>query len=198
MMSGPVVLCVAGSPRRHGNSDQFLEAAIAGIESEGGEARTVVAATSDVTPCRGCNGCSRAGTCVVRDGMDAIYQQIDEADALLISTPVFFATVPAVLKTLYDRFQPYWARRYVLHEPLSGPRRPAALIVVGGGGDPYGMDCVVTPTRSILGPSGFELVDLLKVEGLDVPSDARTHPDELERARSIGAELVRQARQRRS
>lgn len=193
-MSAPVVLCVAGSPRRRGNSDRFLDAAVSGIESAGGVAKILIAAEADVEPCRGCNACSRSGTCVIRDGMDDIYEAVEAADAILIATPVFFATVPAVLKTVYDRFQPYWARRYVLQQPLTGSRRPAALIVVGGGGDPYGMGCAVTPTRSILGPSGFELIELLEVEGLDTPKDAAKHPVELERASAIGEQLVHRSR----
>ena len=48
--------------------------------------------------------------------------------AIVIATPVFFATVPAVLKILYDRCQPYWARRYVLGEPPPDVRRPGALL----------------------------------------------------------------------
>ncbi len=31
----------------------------------------------------------------------------DAAEGLAIAAPVYFATVPAVLKTLYDRCQPY-------------------------------------------------------------------------------------------
>jgi multimeric flavodoxin WrbA len=122
--------------------------------------------------------------------MDEVYAAIDSAHAIAISTPVFFATVPAVLKTLYDRFQPYWARRYVLGEPAPQVRRPAALIVVGGGGDPYGMGCAITPTRSVLGPAGFELLEVLEIEGLDGPSAAATHPAELERARALGTALA--------
>jgi hypothetical protein len=45
----------------------------------------------------------------------------------------------------------------------------------------------------VLGPAGFELTQLLEVDGLDTPSDAEKHPDELERARHIGAALVREA-----
>lgn len=186
----PTVLCIAGSPRRGGNSDRLLDAFSEGVKLGGCEAVRLVAATAGASPCRGCNGCSKAGQCVVRDGMDAVYEAIDSADALVIATPVFFATVPAVLKTLYDRFQPYWARKYVLGEPAPETRRPAALIVVGGGGDPYGMGCAVTPTRSILGPAGFELTDILEFEGFDRPGEVARHPADLERVRLAGVAMA--------
>ncbi len=192
-----VVLCIAGSPRRNGNSDRFLDAFSAGVEEAGGTPVRLIAASAGVSPCRGCNLCSEAGHCVVSDGMDEVYALIDSADALAIATPVFFATVPAVLKTLYDRFQPYWARRYVLGEPAPEVRRPAALIVVGGGGDPFGRGCAITPTRSVLGPAGFELTELLEVDGLDTPTDAEKHPAELASARQMGFTLAREAAARR-
>lgn len=189
----PVVLCIAGSPRRNGNSDRFLDAFSAGVEDGGGTPVRLVAALAGANPCRGCNACSKTGVCIVRDGMDAVYAQVDSANALAIATPVFFATVPAVLKTLYDRFQPYWARRYILGEPVPAVRRPASLIVVGGGGDPFGMNCAVVPTRSVLGAAAFELIGVLEVDGLDGPSDALEHTTELDRARRMGMDLAREA-----
>ena len=36
--TGPKVVCIAGSPRRHGNSDRLLEALERGVVEAGGEA----------------------------------------------------------------------------------------------------------------------------------------------------------------
>jgi multimeric flavodoxin WrbA len=130
----PRVLCIAGSARRNGNSDRLLDALARGVTAAGGVAVKLIAAQAGVAPCRGCNACSRDGRCIIRDGMDAVYAELDAADAIAVSTPVYFATVPAVLKTLYDRCQPYWARRYVLGDPAPAQKRPGAVLVVGGGG----------------------------------------------------------------
>jgi multimeric flavodoxin WrbA len=183
------VLCVAGSPRRHGNSDRLLEACAEGVRAGGVEARTLVVADAGISPCRGCHGCSAAGECVVEDGMAAVYPLIDQAAAIVVATPVYFATVPAVLKALYDRCQPYWARRYVLKMPAP-PRRPGALLVVRGGGDPHGWDCAVTPTRSVFAVLGAVVGELLVLEGVDSPGDTARHPRELEEARAIGERLA--------
>lgn len=190
-MSAPVVLCVAGSPRRHGNSDALLDALAEGVESAGGVARRLVASTAGVAPCRGCNACSRTGECVVRDGMDEVREALDAADAIVIATPVYFATVPATLKALYDRCQPYWARRYVLGEPAPQVYRPGALMLVGGGGDPFGTACAVTPTRSVMNVLGVSLDEVIEVIGADSPGDVVRFESELARARACGAALVR-------
>ena len=191
---GPVrALCIAGSPRRGGNSDQLLDALSAGVASAGGTAERLVAADSGAHVCRGCNACSQTGECVVRDGMDAVYAAIDTADAIVISTPVYFATVPAVLKTLYDRFQPYWARRYILGEPPRQPRRPGALLIVGGGGDPFGTGCAITPSKSVMNVLGVSVGTVFECVGPDSASDMGHHPEALQRAREIGVELVKAA-----
>jgi multimeric flavodoxin WrbA len=184
------VLCIAGSPRRGGNSDQLLDALERGVRDAGGEPVRLIAANAGAHPCRGCNACAQTGECVVRDGMDAVYAALDAADAIVVSTPVYFATVPAVLKILYDRCQPYWARHYRLGEPAAVVRRPGALLVVGGGGDPFGTSCAVTPSKSVMNVLGVTLETIYECVGPDAASDMGHRPECLAHAEEIGRELV--------
>lgn len=192
-MSAPSVLCIAGSPRRHGNSDALLDALESGVRESGGEPVRLVASQAGIAPCRGCNACSRTGVCVIRDGMDEVRELLDAADAIAIATPVYFATVPTVLKALYDRCQPYWARRYVLGEPAPEVYRPGALLLVGGGGDPFGTSCAVTPTRSVMNVLGVSLDEVIEVIGPDAAGDALGREEDIERAREAGRGLIRKA-----
>lgn len=187
---GPRVLCIVGSPRRGGNSDRLLDAVMAGVSEAGANPVRLVAAQAGVEPCRGCGACSATGRCIVRDGMGAVYRELDRAWGIVVVTPVYFATVPAVLKALYDRCQPYWARRFVLGEPPVERKRPGAAIVVGGGGDPFGTACAVTPTRSVFGVLGVSLEHTLEVVGPDAATDVTGLPTELERAAEIGRSVA--------
>lgn len=180
------VLCIAGSPRRRGNSDHLLDAFISGVERGGATAVRLVPSAANIAPCRGCNACSKDGRCIQRDGMDDVYTLLESADAIVIASPTYFAGVPASLKALYDRCQPFWARRYVLGEPPPPRKRPGALLVVGGGGDPFGSECVVTTTRSVLAVLGVELSETIQVIGPDKPDDILRRPAELERATEMG------------
>jgi multimeric flavodoxin WrbA len=184
----PRLLAIAGSPRREGNSDALLDACTEGARATGAEVDLLVVASAGIRPCTGCNLCSSDGVCVLRDGMEEVYPRIDAADAIIVATPVYFATVPAVLKALYDRCQPYWARRYVLKQPILR-RRPAGLIVVGGGGDPYGNSCAINPTRSVLAVLGADYSFELAVEA-DARGDAQAQQPALARAREIGGALA--------
>lgn len=188
----PRVLCIAGSPRRHGNSERLLDALIRGVNNSGGLAEKLIVVDYGITPCRGCNSCSRDGVCVVRDRMHEIYPLIDAADAIVVASPVYFATVPAALKVLYDRCQPYWARVHVLGRPRPR-RRPGGMLVVGGGGDPYGNGCAITTTKSVLAVLGVQYKVELQVEGPDAPRDIEARPESLEQAELLGCEIARLA-----
>lgn len=192
----PLVLGIAGSPRRNGNSDRLLAAALEGAREAGARTETLVASASGVNPCRGCNVCSRDGRCFQRDGGDALYHAIDAADAIIIASPVYFATVPAVLKTLFDRMQPYWARTHVLKQPRP-PRRPGGILLVRAGGDPFGFEHAEAPTRSVLAVLGIDVLGEVRVLGVDTPTDLATaHPAEWQAARDLGGQVAEEAARR--
>lgn len=188
-MSAPLVLGIAGSPRRHGNSEQLLDACLAGAEGAGARARKLAAADLAIRPCQGCNACSLTGECVIHDQMRDAYAAIDAAQAIVVASPVFFATVPGVLKVLFDRMQPYWARTHVLKQPLPA-RRPGALLLVRGGGDPYGFVAAEYAIKSVFAVLGVDLIGEVNVTGVDSPSDIGRHPDALDRARSLGGRVA--------
>jgi multimeric flavodoxin WrbA len=197
MSDAPLVLGIAGSPRRHGNSEQLLRIALKGAEAEGARTQVLLAAEAGLRPCQGCNACSLTGECVQRDAGPAFYAAIDEADAFIVSSPVFFATVPSVLKILYDRVQPYWARVHVLRQdpPV---RRPGGLMLVRGGGDPYGFVAAEYTTKSIFAVLGIDLVDELKVAGVDSPGDLGTHHEAIKEAEQLGRAVAAEALRRQA
>jgi multimeric flavodoxin WrbA len=190
------VLCIAGSPRRHGNSERLLDALIEGVERAGGVATRLVVRDEHIGACTGCGGCGGNGHCVRGDGMSAVYAQIDAAQAVVVSTPVYFATVPAILKCLLERCQPYWVRRYVLDEPRPSHLRPGAILVVGAGGDPYGTSCAIAPVKSAYAVLSVSAEHVIEVVGPDEPGDISGHSTDLDEAARLGETLVREVAER--
>lgn len=127
--------------------------------------------------------------------MRTVYEQLDAADAIAVASPVYFATVPATLKALYDRCQPYWVRRYVLNLPRP-PRRPAALLLVRGGGDPFGFDAAVATSKSVFAVLDLDYHEEMQLTGPDEPGDVAAMPDALVNARQVGRSLVDEVRRR--
>ncbi|KAF0208698.1 MAG: NADPH-dependent FMN [Actinobacteria bacterium] len=188
-MDAPLVLGIAGSPRRNGNSEQLLDACLAGAADGGARVQKLVVTDYAIEPCRGCNSCSLTGECVIHDRMHEVYAAIDSAQAIVVASPVFFATVPGVLKVLIDRMQPYWARTHVLKQPRP-VRRPGALLLVRSGGDPYGFVAAEYTIKSVFAVLGIDLVGEMKVTGLDSASDVIRQPDDLVHARELGVQVA--------
>jgi multimeric flavodoxin WrbA len=184
------VLGIAGSPRRHGNSERLLDACLEGALAAGSPVEKLVVVEYGIEACRGCNACSSTGACVLPDRMHEVYPRLDSAGAIVVASPVFFASVPAALKAMFDRCQPYWARRYVLHEPAPQHKRPGALLLAAGGGDPYGSECAVTTTKSVFAVLGVRMRHEVVVEGVDSPSDIGRRVGALDSARDVGAALA--------
>lgn len=103
--------------------------------------------------------------------MPKLYEALDACDALLWITPLYFAGVPAQLKCLIDRFQPYYGRRLLYGRPAASYRRQAAAIILGAGGDPFGADAAALTLRSASQMAEFRLLQPLVISGADAPGD---------------------------
>ena len=61
--------------------------------------------------CLECGGCDDTGECVVQDDMQSIYPRLEEADAIILASPMFFYSFSSQAKALIDRCQAMWNRR---------------------------------------------------------------------------------------
>jgi arsenate reductase len=127
------ILGLMGSPRQRGNTDLLLSALLEGARLAGTEVLKVDVGTKHIEPCQGCHFCSQQGFCrLTDDDMGEINYLLRRADVVVLATPIFFYGPSAQLKTLIDRSQALWARRYVLK--LTDPKasfRKGFLLAVG-------------------------------------------------------------------
>ncbi|MGD1061446.1 MAG: flavodoxin family protein, partial [Methanomassiliicoccales archaeon] len=122
-----------GSPRRGGNCDILLDAALESAKGAGAEVEKVELARLDVALCRACNDCFETGECAQVDGMKHIYSLLERADALILCSPIWFSGLSSPTKAVIDRCQCLWARGEFLGKPLGeGRGRRAAFISVAG------------------------------------------------------------------
>jgi len=126
------VVGISGSPRRAGNSETLLDKALEGAASKGASVEKIVLNELKLSGCQECGGCNLYGKCVIDDEMQAVFKKIEEADGLLISSPVFFGTVSAQLKAMIDRFQSAWIRKYILKKAAQRKGRKGIFLCVAG------------------------------------------------------------------
>jgi len=123
------VLGIAGSPRIGGNSEVLLDSALAGAESAGAKTEKIVLSKLKITPCDSDSACRKNGKCYIKDDMQLIYKKLAAADAIIISSPVYFGSVTAQLKAMIDRCQVFWVESFILKKKPSKKQKGLFLCV---------------------------------------------------------------------
>jgi len=74
----------------------------------GSNVNIINAFDSDVHACTACGLCAHEPRCLFNDSMSDIYSLIRNADIISISSPLYFSSFPAPLKSIIDRCQLLW------------------------------------------------------------------------------------------
>ena len=97
------VLVLNGSPRDGGNTEIALAEMNRIFADEGFEVETVAVGKQLVRGCTGCRFCWNAGKCVFDDLVNEVAEKFREADALILASPVYYASANSTLTALLDR-----------------------------------------------------------------------------------------------
>jgi len=187
------VLGLFGSPRRGGNTDLLLEAALKGAEEEGGRVEGIHLCDFSITPCRECLACFNNGACVIDDEMQGIYTRLLEADIVILASPIFFYGITGWAKAMVDRCQALWARKYVLHDPsmkAEAKRRAGFFISVGGTKGQRMFEGSVLTVKYFFDAFNTNYSGELLFRGVDACGDIQKNPDALAQAYAAGRKLV--------
>ena len=97
------VLILNGSPRIGGNTSIALDEMVKIFEKEGVETEVVQVGNINVRGCIACNTCATKGKCVFDDIVNDLAPKFEEADGLVIASPVYYASANATLIAVLDR-----------------------------------------------------------------------------------------------
>ena len=97
------VLILNGSPRVNGCTARALEEVSKTLNEEGIETETIVVGNKDVRGCIACNSCAKIGKCVFNDIVNDIAVKFENADDIIIGSPVYYAGSNGTIISLLDR-----------------------------------------------------------------------------------------------
>ena len=97
------VLMINGSPRPGGNTSIALEEMAEVFKEEGIETEVVQIGNKDIRGCIACNSCAEKGKCTFDDAVNELAPKFEEADGLIVASPVYFASANATLIACLDR-----------------------------------------------------------------------------------------------
>lgn len=81
--------------------------------------------------CTGCGQCEKTGRCHDRD-LDRLFSSLETCDVLAVATPVYNYSVPAPLKAVYDRCQPFYYKNFKGYDMQTNPARKGFLFITAG------------------------------------------------------------------
>ena len=127
------VLILNGSPRQNGNTAAMANAFAEGAMEAGHKVSIVPVAQKKISGCLACEYCHTKGkgACIQKDDMQEIYSLLQDADMLILASPIYYHGFSGQLKCAIDRFY-----------SIAYPQKPAklskiAMFLSSGASDVY-------------------------------------------------------------
>ena len=127
------ILVLNGSPRPHGNTAAMVEAFAKGARENGHQVDVVNVCQKKITGCMACEYCHQKDSgyerqCVQKDDMQEVYPLLDEAEMIVLASPVYYHSFSGQLQCAINRI-------YALDKPRR--LKKAALILSSGSNHVY-------------------------------------------------------------
>ncbi|MDV0444978.1 hypothetical protein MmiAt1_05300 [Methanimicrococcus sp. At1] len=163
------------------------EAEAKGAETKGVETEIFNLAKMNIGCCFGCESCRKTGSCVRKDDMYLLYDELKKADAVVIGTPIYMGEMTGQLKTFIDRC---FALKDAERNSLIPAGKKLAVVITQGA--PMPEHYAKTPERIeyIFQGYGFVPVGTVTAAGVHNTDELLKDESVLEKAREIGKQLI--------
>lgn len=179
-----LVVGISGSPRRNGNTDLLLDAALEGSRSEGATVKKFYLTDSICSGCLGCGKCTDTGLCHISDRISEIYGCISSADAVILASPLYFESISSWMKTFVDRGQFLWSRNLSINDSKRG------LFISVAARLSTDFACAEKTIRIFFKTLGFHQEKSLLYPGFEESGSILDAPFSLDEAKEAGRKLV--------
>ena len=100
------ILVLNGSPRPRGNTAKMAAAFREAAEEAGHEVNVVDVCRKNISGCLACEYCHGKGhgQCIQKDDMQEIYGYLQDANMLILASPIYYHGISGQLKCAIDRF----------------------------------------------------------------------------------------------
>ena len=180
------IIGINGSPRVGGNTDILLDKLLEGAKSKGADVEKVILNTLKFSPCQECENIRDDGTCIIEDDMQPLYKKIEDADAVILASPIFFGSLSAQTKMMIDRFQCAWRAKYILKKETSNKKRNGAFISVEASRRQDFFDNAKAIIKNLFATINADYEEELFCSGVDEKEGILRYPNALKRAFEIG------------
>lgn len=172
------VVAIVGSPHINGNCSYLVNEALKEITAAGIRTEKISLADVKLAPCQGHDACGTFKTCKIKDDAPSVIKKYNEADAVILASPVYFYNITAQMKCFIDR------NFFSFTHEQKKKARVAGLIAIGGGG---GADETITTLKAF---AGLPEKDLVILKGYTGDGSAKDKPALVKQAREMGKKIA--------
>ena len=118
-------LLINGSPHANGCTATALGIVAKELEKNGIEAEIAHVGNKNIRGCIACFKCQQTGHCVFDDMVNELAPKFEQADALVIGSPVYYAGMAGTMNSFLDRlfFSTPFSKRMKVGAAISSARR---------------------------------------------------------------------------
>jgi multimeric flavodoxin WrbA len=154
-----------GSPRTSGNTAWAIGEILEGAKEQGAEVGIFHSGVLDIRPCGGCLGCVKSDRCVVKDGMQPLYDALKSADTLVLGAPIYMGQMSAQAKIFTDRLFAQITPRFSPRFKEENAGKKLVLVFTQGNPDERKFQTYIDYTAQMFGLLEFIVQDVVVVTG---------------------------------
>ena len=119
------VLLLNGSPKANGCTATALNEMISIFNEEGIETEIIHVGNKDIRGCVSCGYCEKNGKCVVNDLVNEVAGKFEEADGLVVGSPVYYGSPNGTILSFMDRlfYSTYFSKQMKVGAAVVSCRR---------------------------------------------------------------------------
>ena len=152
------LLIITASPKKISSSSQ---AAQIFVKEFGANIKTEIIDINKykIKSCKAAFTCEKTFECYQKDDASMLIKKVENADVVVVASPVYFAGIPGPLKTFIDRNNPIWNKRFGNYTKGYKPKQKKGIIILTAGSD---KDSYFKPPKTVI--NSFFTVHNIKLE----------------------------------
>ncbi len=176
------VLIISSSLRGGSNSEILAHEAERGAKDAGNVVEFLSLKGKDIKFCIGCLSCQQTHKCILKDDMADLIGKVQNADAIIFATPIYYYEMSGQLKTFLDRCNPLYSQEnkfkdvYLITSAYDSSEKAADRAINGLKG---WIECF----------EQSRFVGALIGGGIDAPKSAASREDLLKNAYELGKNI---------
>lgn len=182
-------ICILnGSPRINGNTKALIKSFIKGAEAAGNEVICFNLQEMNIHGCLGCcsGGKDESSPCVQKDDMEKIYPVYENADVVVLASPMYYWGISGQLKCAFDRL-------FAVAELTSdyeNPKKDCALLMAAEGSSESNFAPVKAFYEGLVSHLGWNNIGIVYAGGNMEAGAILNKPDQLEKAEVLGNSIL--------